>query len=96
MGSSFDAVGRNAAGTKSCSVLSVSVVARGRVSVLKSFNSVTRGGNRKRDFAETGKLINRICGVRCFTQKPKSAKAVGFAESWKVIKYADITFHAME
>jgi hypothetical protein len=51
-------------------------------------------GNRV--FAETGKLINRICDVRCFYAKTEKCKAAGFAESWKAIKYADVLFHMME
>jgi hypothetical protein len=39
------------AGAESCSVLSGSVVATGRVSVLKSFNIVTRCVNRKSGLA---------------------------------------------
>jgi hypothetical protein len=48
---SVDDVGDYPAGAECCSVLSGSVVARGRVSVLKSFNNVKCGVNRKSGFA---------------------------------------------
>jgi hypothetical protein len=52
---SVDDVGDYQAGAESCSVLSGNVVARGRVSVLKSFNNVrnsyTCDVNRKSGFA---------------------------------------------
>jgi hypothetical protein len=52
---SVDDVGDYPAGAESCSVLCGSVVATGRVSVLKSFNNIrnsyTCGVNRKSGFA---------------------------------------------
>jgi hypothetical protein len=70
-----DAVGDYPAGAESCSVLSGSVVAMERVSVLKSFNSVTHVGNRKSGFAylaETWKRINRKVQMLYFRRKLES------------------------
>jgi hypothetical protein len=78
-------------GAESCSVLSGSVVARGHVSVLKSFNNVrnsyTRAVNRKSGFTflgENWKVNNRKSSVRCFTRTHKSDKN------------AAVVFHMME
>jgi hypothetical protein len=79
-------------GAESSSVLSGSVVALGRVSMLKSFNNVrnsyTRGVNRKSGFAflaENWKVHNRKSSVGCF-----------YVKTIKVIKNAKVVFHTME
>jgi hypothetical protein len=51
-------------------------------------------GNRV--FIENLKVNKQDMRVRCFYAKQESANAVSFAESWNMIKYADVLFHMME